>query len=106
MCNKCCEMEVLVKNDEINLKLIEQLINNKSIELYAGNCFPNEISHYMDKGNHYTINMIFKCNYCNEYYYIGFCLYGRPIIKIIAKDDVQKRISGFEWGYVGTYFTN
>lgn len=106
MCLNCNEMEKLVKKNKIDLKIIEELINNKSIELYAGNCFINEIDHYMEKGNHYTINTICRCNYCNEYYYIGFCLYGNPIIKVIDEDDVQKRASNLEWGYVGTHFAN
>lgn len=104
MCKKCSVMEELVKNDSINIKLIEEQVNNKVIELFAGNCTISEISYHMDKGNHYTIHTIYKCNYCNAYYHIGFCLYGRPIIKLIDREDALERISRFEWGYVGTYF--
>lgn len=106
MCVSCNRMEQLVAKNDINLNVVQQLLTEDILELYAGNCLTEEIGMYMDKGNHYTINTYYQCKTCKKYYYIGFCLYGSPIIKELDKIEVDSRIQKLEWGFVGTYFLN
>ncbi|HEY9160988.1 MAG TPA: hypothetical protein VIS94_07885 [Desulfomonilia bacterium] len=106
MCIDCSKMEQLVAENQINLNVVQQLLRENTIELHAGNCLPEEIEMYLDKGNHYTINTYYQCKVCKKYYYIGFCLYGSPIIKEIDKIEVDQGISRLEWGFVGVHFTN
>lgn len=106
MCISCNNVERLVAENKIDLELVQKMIDDNILELYAGNCLPEEIPMYIDKGNHYTINTYYRCKACNKNYYIGFCLYGRPIIKEVESNELFKRISQLEWGYVGTYFSD
>ena len=106
MCDQCGEMEGLLISDNINLELIQKLVDDGKIDLYARNCNPNELSEYLDRGNHYTMNTYYHCKKCNKYYYVGFCLYGNPLIEEVDSQKILDDILRLEWGYVGTYFKN
>ncbi len=50
------------------------------------------------------MNAYFKCSECNRYYYAGYCLYGRPIIKEVTEAQSYERAAKLEWGYLGDYY--
>lgn len=103
-CESCNEMQRLVNEYIIDLEKIQELVDKNILELYAGNCYPKEISNHMDIGKHYTINTYYHCSKCSSYYYLAFCLYGRPIIKEVNKSEAENRALHLEWGFLGTYF--
>lgn len=104
MCDKCSDMEALAASKNINLVLIQKLIDDNKIELYAGNCYPNEIPKHMDIGRYYTIRTYYHCNKCDKFYFVGFCLYGNPIIKEVEKAEVIEAARRLEWGNIGSFF--
>lgn len=104
MCEYCKEMQRLVYEYDIDLVKIQELVDKNVLELYAANCYPKDMGHYMDEGKHYTINTYYHCSNCNRYFYLGFCLYGRPIIKEVNDSEIENRVSRIEWGFLGTYF--
>jgi hypothetical protein len=104
-CEKCKSMQELVADDKIDLNKIQELVDDNVIELYAGNCYPKELSNHMNEGKHYTMNTYYHCTECDSYYYLGFCLYGRPIIKKVNHGDAENSALRLEWGFVGTYFS-
>lgn len=103
-CENCKEMQRLVDEYKIDLEKIQELIDNNILELYGANCYPKEISYYMDRGNHYIIQGYYRCNRCNRYFYLGFCLYGNPILKEVSEEEAKRRSLLLEWGFVGSYF--
>ncbi len=104
MCEQCAEMEELAALKKIDLGLIQRLIDENKLDLYAGNCYPNEISKHMDIGRYYTINTYYHCSKCDKFFYVGFCLYGLPIIKEVDKDKAADGALRFEWGFTGSFF--
>lgn len=105
-CDGCKIIETMIDDRKINLNSIQKLVKENKLDLYASNCKANEIDYWINKGNHYTINTYYKCNECERYYFVGFCLYGTPIIKELSKDDVIDGALRIEWGFDGTYFQN
>ena len=43
MCDQCGEMEGLLISDNINLELIQKLVDDGKIDMYAGKCNQNEL---------------------------------------------------------------
>ncbi|ROR29168.1 immunity protein 63 of polymorphic toxin system [Mobilisporobacter senegalensis] len=100
----CKGMQDLVDKKEIDLELIQSFVDSGYLKLYAANCMPKEINYWIDKGNHYTIETVYYCDKCGKYYYVGFCLYGRPIIKEITKEDALRQGKQMGWGCLGIYY--
>lgn len=96
-------MERLIRKNIIDLDLLQSLVDTRRLEIYAGNCQPCRVDYWIERGNHYTIQIIF-CSPSETYYYVGFCLYGQPIIKEISYQEAKIYSERIVWGYVGTSF--
>lgn len=79
------------------------MLKQGRIELYAGDCPIDEVEKNLIDEEHYTIQHYFKCRNCNQYFYIGACVRGMPVFKIvdnIKTIDFNKML----WGRYGTHF--
>jgi len=110
MCKNCYVIEGLFRAAQSNphqnylpvIAFITALADMKVIELFAGDCPLDEVQkHIWDEG-HYTIQHYFRCPSCNEHFYVGACIRGTPIYKVVK--DVEPRILNTLWGKTGTYF--
>lgn len=105
-CKTCKEIEKMIEAGGPNDLKLQEMLDRKELILFAANCEPKDFYYWMDRGNHYTMNAYFECPYCHEFYYAGHCLYGRPVIKKVTKDDSINQATRLEWGYLGSYFSH
>lgn len=103
-CEACKVIGAMIAEKRIKEIVLQELVDMGELSLFAANCQPKDFGYWIEKGNHYTINACLKCSRCNKYYYVGFCLYGSPIMKEVAEADAYERAARLEWGYLGGYY--
>jgi hypothetical protein len=111
VCEKCYALAELFKAADKNphenylpsIAFIEQLVKQGELELYAGDCPLEEIEKHLEEESHYTICHYFVCKQCNEYFFIGVCIRGRPIYKV-KKDLKDENFNNILWGRCGTFY--
>lgn len=112
MCKTCNFIDVIFNSAKFDahsnyypiLKLLEQIEKQKRIELIAGDCFIEEVPEVLFREEHYTVCHYFKCSNCDTYIFIGACIRGTPIFKLLNKIDSD--FPKLLWGTVGSYFEN
>lgn len=77
--------------------------DNKVIELYAGDCKLSETINVLYEEKHYTVCHYFKCNECEQMFFIGACIRGTPIYKQI-NNIMEEKVEKLLWGKEGTKF--
>ncbi|MDV3426203.1 MAG: hypothetical protein LIR50_03300 [Bacillota bacterium] len=111
MCDKCYILTELFKAAESNshqnyiptLSFIKEMIKQGRIELYAGDCPIEEVEKNLNDEIHYTIRHYFKCKTCDRYFFIGDCIRGVPVYKII--DNIKTvNFDNMLWGRYGTLY--
>ena len=75
------------------------------MELYAGDCPLEEAEKHLWEEKHYTVCHYIKCTKCNRYFFIGACIRGTPIYKLLDSLTGEK-IDNMLWGQCGTLFGN
>lgn len=104
-CINCSPTERMLMKKMPDNRLLQTLVDQERLTLYAGNCSPLEFDYWIENGNHYTMAACFSCPKCGRYFLAGYCLYGNPIFKEISRQTAKKWANSMEWGYVGTAFT-
>ena len=102
-CSSCQELHTTVGKSPNDL-MLQKMVDDKHLDLYAANCLPKDFAYWIDKGNHYTMIAILYCKKCRRYYFAGYCLYGSPIMKEITPEEANLYAARMEWGYIGSYF--
>lgn len=107
-CNNCeillNVINVAPKNAHINyaptIELIKELVKQKRLYLYHGDCELNEIYDVLNSELHYTVCHYLKCSKCNKTYFVGACIRGTPAFNSydkISDTEIRKLI----WGSSG-----
>lgn len=79
------------------------LKQSNRIEVYAGDCAFEDMMQVLGEETHYTVCFYLRCPDCDTYYFLGACIRGTPIYKVI--DDIsQEKIEHLIWGREGVYF--
>lgn len=86
-----------------NYKLLRDLVKKGEFSFIAGSCHLDDIEYHMEREDLYTIEHYFGCK-CGLIYYTGFCVRGRPIVKIIEK--LPKSICKIMSGHYGIFLIN
>jgi hypothetical protein len=111
MCQQCSVLKKLFEaagsNSHYNyiptLAFINEMVKQGRLELYAGDCPIEDVKEHLFKELHYTICHYFKCKSCNIYFFIGACIRGAPIYRIM-KDINSENIDKLLWGKYGILF--
>lgn len=85
---------------------LHKMIDDSRMELFAGNCFPDELGKHCCEEIHYTIISVLRCRGCGKYYYAGYCVRGLPVLKEYSEEDALSFAENMTWGFKGTYFEN
>lgn len=111
MCNNCKVIEKLFdaanSNPHLNYMpvyfFLQELLRQKRIEIYAGDCpFENALE-VLNSEVHYTVCFYLRCIKCDDIYFFGACIRGKPVYKKINNIYAEK-IENMIWGREGIYF--
>jgi len=85
------------------IMLLKAAEEQNEIQLIAGDCPIDEVFAHMEQEEHYTISHYFQCKFCSKYFFIGACIRGYPIYKILDALE-NERIESMLWGRCGLWF--
>lgn len=102
LCPACAPICGMIAAGAPDDAVLQRLLDEGRLQLYAANCQPKDFAYWMDRGSHYTMNAAFYCPHCGQYYYAGYCLYGRPVVKEYTPELARRLADRLEWGYLGT----
>ena len=111
MCEECNIINIIFdvaiqgrhKNYYPTLQSLEALEKQKKIELFAGDCQLSEALNILKSEQHYTVCHYLKCSKCDQFFFLGACVRGTPIYKLIDNVD-NENLSNIIWGNVGTKY--
>lgn len=111
MCEKCYVLTEIFKaadsdshyNYIPSISFIRAMIKQDRLELYAGDCPLEEVEKHLWEEKHYTVCHYLRCTKCNQYFFIGACIRGTPIYKILG-GLAEEKIDNILWGHYGTLF--
>jgi len=87
------------------LKLMFEIERQKRVDLFAGDCLPDQLNNFLGDETHLTLCHYFKCSTCKRYFFVGFYIRGTPIFESssnLKNVNLDKRI----WGKHGKYFAD
>lgn len=85
------------------LEMLGKLEQQGCAELVAGDCPVNQAGAELNSEQHYTVCHYFRCTACGRYYFIGACIRGVPVYKVL--DSLQdEKPENLLWGRYGTLF--
>jgi len=111
VCNKCNVLKELFKGAESNshqnylpvLAFIKEMVRQRRIELFAGDCPLEEVEKQLYDEINYTIEHYLRCKSCNQYFFVGACIRGMPIYKVM--DNLNNiNFDNTLWGQWGTLY--
>lgn len=111
MCSNCKIVEVLfgaaVSDPRSNYvpvyRFLEELIKQRRLEIYAGDCLFEDVLKVLDGEKHYTVSFYLECTRCNKMFFYGACIRGNPIYRRVENINKEK-IDSLLWGKEGLYF--
>ncbi|MEO3944274.1 hypothetical protein [Gorillibacterium sp. CAU 1737] len=80
--------------------LMKQLVEQGAVTFYAGSCPLDTLEVHLEREDLFTIQHYFKCG-CGRFYFTGYCVRGRPIVKIL--DSLPDNLLTLS-GHYGAYF--
>lgn len=83
--------------------LLSSLLEEKRLELYAGDCPFEDMMKVLSAEEHFTVCFYLRCPKCGEIYFFGACIRGMPVYKK-ADDLTDEEIRNLLWGKEGSYF--
>lgn len=111
MCPKCKEIKVIFKEATVDpyhlylptLYYLKEKMLSGGIDLYAGDCPIDEVENNLKSEIHSTICHYFKCDYCNQIFFVGSAIHGTPTFSLIndVSDDIMNRVL---WGRYGSRY--
>lgn len=111
MCSNCKIVEVLFDSAASEPRLnyvpvyrfIKELIKQKRIDIYAGDCPFEDALKVLGGEKHYTVSFYLECTRCYSIFFYGACIRGNPIYKKVENINKEK-IDSLLWGREGLYF--
>lgn len=111
MCKNCKIIEDVFEsassNAHYNLvpvyKMLEAMLQQKRISIYAGDCKFEDMLTELNKEQHFTVCFYLECVECYGMYFLGTCVRGVPKYKKVDNIN-QEKIDNILWGKEGTYF--
>jgi len=85
------------------LMLLQELENQKRLQLVAGDCPVDDTRSHLEHETHYTIHHYFKCVDCGQYFLTGACIRGEPVYKSLKTLENEK-LDKILWGKCGALF--
>lgn len=91
MCNRCSSIKSMLEtaaddphaNYKPVLSFLIEALNNNVIELYAGDSRLNEAPDILKEEMHYTVCQYLRCKDCGQLFFIGACIRGTPVYKLL-----------------------
>ena len=88
--------------------LLKDMEQQGRIELFAGDCPIDEIGQHLNEEIHFSVCHYFKCTsheryYGEKYFFIGACVRGTPIFKVLNSLDGEN-LTNILWGKTGVLF--
>lgn len=111
MCKNCRIIEgtfqAATSNPHMNYEpvyyLLSEMIRQKRLKIYAGDCIFDEALSILSMERHYTVSFYLECTSCYKVFFYGACIRGTPIYEQV--DNINKeKIERLIWGKEGTYF--
>lgn len=111
MCKYCNIIKTIFKEAKTNphiyyspiIYFLSAMEKSEKIELFAGDCLLKDANEVLLEEKHYTVCHYIKCKSCSLVFFIGACIRGKPLFKVIKnieKENIKNRI----WGNVGIYY--
>ncbi len=113
MCNNCNIIKTLFHSAKENphenyipvLRFLEGMETEKRIELFAGDSLLRYSLEVLNSEKHFTVCHYLKCPQCGQIHFLGACIRGIPLYKVIDNIDNEK-LDNLIWGNVGTKYNN
>ncbi len=64
------------------IKILNEMEEDRVIELYAGDSYLNDIQEHCKKEDRYSISHYYRCKRCKRVFFIGICFRGSFIFKV------------------------
>lgn len=111
MCKNCKVVEELFRAASSNphenyipvYRLLEELIKQKRLKVYAGDCSFEDVLEVLSSEKHYTVSFYLECTQCGDIFFYGACIRGKPVYKKVENVNKEK-IDALLWGREGLYF--
>lgn len=111
MCEYCNIVKHMSEDYELDLdanpmkvySLLNGLVNNGRLTIYAGDCGFDEWGEVLDSEQHFSVCFYLKCPTCGEIYFFGTCIRGTPKLRVADSADLE-RIENLVWGRKGEFF--
>lgn len=114
MCKNCKVVEELFiaasSNPHENYvpvyRLLEELIKQKRLEVYAGDCPFEDVLKVLNSEKHYTVSFYLACTQCSNIFFYGACIRGKPVYKKVenfSKEKTEALLRGREGLYFRQY---
>ena len=84
-------------------RLLAELLRQKRIRVYAGDCRFESVPEILSSEKHDTVCFYLECESCHSIYFFGAFVHGVPSFRKVS-DVSSEQIGRLIWGRVGTYF--
>lgn len=74
------------------------------IRYAACDCHLDEAIAVLHSDKHYTVCHDLQCTHCNQLFFIGACIRGEPVFKLV--NDIAEINTHSRWGKLGVLFEN
>lgn len=113
MCGICSDISSMFLNavgDNVSeyIKIIDRLqieYDSNHLWIIAGDCPLSDAAKYLENEEHYTISHYLQCRECSQYFFVGACIRGIPVYKLLETLD-NENIESKLWGQFGKRFAN
>lgn len=103
-CSACEKMRELVRENRIDIDILQHLESDGAITLYGGTCKLYELPKFMEEKKHKSAQLIYYCVKCNQFYNIMIEENGESSIEQITDEKADRLLEELKWGYVGIVF--
>lgn len=83
--------------------MLSEMLKERRLELYAGDCSFDRMTEVLEKETHYTVCFYLRCSECGKIYFFGACVRGEPKFEEIS-DITAENIDKMLWGREGEHF--
>lgn len=83
--------------------MLSEMLKQRRLELYAGDCSFDRMTEVLEKETHYTVCFYLRCSECGKIYFFGACVQGEPKFEEIS-DITAVDIDKMLWGREGEHF--
>ena len=110
-CETCSKFEGILLNEELErkydrcTKMADSLVKLGLLEIISGDCELDVASFELGTEKHFTVSHYLECKSCNQTFYIGGCIRGKPKFKVGEPIPDTATLKRAHWGNIGIAFT-